>query len=113
MATKTKDRRNSKSTPGLNVTNDDALRAKVARHKELKQIERAAAAAERERKQIEAELRAEMGDEEQIVIRGVVVAKLSSERHSVIVDQTLLREAYPEAYSAVVSQKPYRFVQVL
>lgn len=113
MATTTKDRRNSKSIPGLNVTNDDELRTLVARHKELKQIERAAAGAERERKQIEADLRSAMGDEEQIVIRGVVVAKLSSQRHSTIVDQKTLREAFPEAYSAVVTQKPYRFVQVL
>lgn len=113
MATTTKDRRNSKSTPGLNVTNDDALRVMVARHKELKEVERAAAAAERERKQIEAELRAAMGDEEQIVIRGVVVAKLSSQRHSVKTDLKTLELAYPEAYSAVVTKVPYKFVQVL
>lgn len=113
MATTTKDRRNSKSIPGLNITNDERVREIQARHKELKQIERAAAEAERERKVLEAELRELMGDEEQIVIRGVVVAKLSSQRHSTIVDQKLLREAYPEAYSAVVSQKPYRFITVL
>lgn len=54
-----------------------------------------------------------MGDEEQIVIRGVVVAKLSSERHSVIVDQKTLLTAFPEAYQACVSKKPYRFITVL
>ncbi|QWY84181.1 hypothetical protein SEA_A3WALLY_374 [Microbacterium phage A3Wally] len=113
MATKTQDRRNSKSLPGLNVTNDDALRELVAEHKRLKQIERDAADAERKRKDIESQLRAAMGDEEQIVIRGVVVAKLSSQRHSTIVDQKLLLSAFPEAHAAVVSQKPYRFVQVL
>ena len=113
MATTTKDRRNSKSEPGLNVTNDDKLRAMAARHKELKHIERQAAAAERERKLIEAELREAMGDEEQIVIRDVVVAKLSSQRYSTIVDQKMLVEAFPEAANAVISQKPYRFVQVL
>lgn len=113
MATTTAQRRNSNSLPGLNVTNDEELRELVARHKELKQIERAAAEAERERKKIEAVLRDAMGDEEQIVIRGVVVAKLSSQRHTTVIDRTLLKEAYPEAFSAVVSQKPYRFVQVL
>lgn len=113
MATTTAQRRNSKSTPGLNVTNDEELRELVALHKEYKEIERAAAEAERKRKEIEAVLREAMGDEEQIVIRGVVVAKLSSQRHSTIVDQKLLREGFPEAYSAVVSKRPYRFVQVL
>lgn len=113
MATTTAERRNSKSLPGLNITNDERLRELAARHKELKQIERDAAAAERERKDIEAELRAAMGKEEQIVVRGVVIAKLSSQRHSTIVDQKLLLSAFPEAHAAVVSQKPYRFVQVL
>ena len=113
MATKTAERRNSKTLPGLNITNDERVRTIVARHKELKQIERAAAEAERERKVLEAELRDLMGDEEQIVVRGVVVAKLSSQRHSTIVDQKLLVEAFPEAASAVMSKKPYRFVQVI
>lgn len=113
MATTTQERRNSKTLPGLNITNDERVRQIQARHKELKQIERAAAEAERERKVLEAELRDLMGDEEQIVIRGVVVAKLSSERHSVIVDQKMLLSAFPEAYDAVVTKKPYRFITVL
>ena len=113
MATTTQERRNSKTLPGLNITNDERVRQIQARHKELKQIERAAAEAERERKVLEAELRDLMGDEEQIVIRGVVVAKLSSERHSVIVDQKTLLSAFPEAYAATVTKKPYRFITVL
>lgn len=113
MATTTAERRNSKTLPGLNITNDERVRQIQARHKELKQIERAAAEAERERKVLEAELRELMGDEEQIVIRGVVVAKLSSERHSVIVDQKTLLAAFPEAYAATVTKKPYRFITVL
>ncbi len=113
MATTTAERRNSKTLPGLNITNDERVRDIQARHKELKQIERAGAEAERERKVLEAELRDLMGDEEQIVIRGVVVAKLSSERHSVIVDQKTLLTAFPEAYQACVTKKPYRFITVL
>ena len=113
MATTTKDRRNSKSIPGLNITNDERVRDIVSRHKELKQIERAAAEAERERKVLEAELRELMGDEEQIVIRGVVVAKLSSQRHTTKTDLTTLKLAYPEAFSQCVSRVGYRFVQVL
>lgn len=113
MATTTKDRRNSKSLPGLNVTNDAVLLAKVQRIKELKTIERAAAEAERERKVIEAELRAAMGDEEQVIVRGQVIASLSSQRHSTITDLETLKLAYPEAYNKCVSKKPYKFVQVL
>lgn len=113
MATTTKERRNSKTLPGLNVTNDAELLAKVQRIRELKTIERAAAEAERERKVIEAELRAAMGDEEQVVVRGQVIASLSSQRHSTITDLETLKLAFPEAYAKCVSQRPYRFVQVL
>jgi len=113
MATTTKDRRNAARKPGLNVTNDAALHALVNRHKELKAIERAAAEAERERKGIESELRAAMGDEEQIVVRGVVIARLSSERKTQKIDRDTLRNVFPEAYSAVVSYAPYRYIEVL
>lgn len=112
MATTTKDRRNSARKPGLNVTNDADLLAKVRRISELKTIERAGAAAERERKQIEAEVQAAMGDESQIVVRGQVIASLSSPRHSTIVDRKTLREVFPEAYARCVSEKPYRFIQI-
>ena len=112
MATTTAQRRNSKTKPGLNITNDAELIEKVQRIREYKTIERAAAAAERERKALEAEVREAMGDESQIVVRGQVIAKLSSQRHSTIVDQKMLRDAFPEALSAVVSQKPYQFVQI-
>jgi F0F1-type ATP synthase membrane subunit b/b' len=112
MATTTAQRRNSARKPGLNLTNDAALLAKVERIRELKTIERAAAEAERERKVLEAELRSAMGDETQIVVRGQVIASLSSQRHSTIVDRETLKLAYPEAYAAVVSEKPYRFVQI-
>lgn len=112
MATTTAQRRNAARKPGLNVTNDADLLAKVERIRSLKTIERAAAAAERERKDLEAELRAAMGDEEQIVVRGQVIASLSSQRHSTITDLDTLKTAFPEAYQAVVSQKPYRFVQI-
>ena len=113
MATTTRQRRNSNVKPGLNITNDDALRVLVNRHKELKAIERAAAEAERERRKIEAELRTAMGDEEQIVVRGVVVAKLSSERHTVKIDRDTLETLFPEAAAATITKVPYRFVQVL
>lgn len=112
MATTTAQRRNSKTKPGLNITNDAELIEKVQRIREYKTIERAAAAAERERKVLEAEVREAMGGESQIVVRGQVIAKLSSQRHSTIVDQKTLREAFPEAWQAVVSHKPYQFVQI-
>lgn len=112
MATTTAERRNKNRAPGLNITNDAELIAKVSRIRELKTIERAAAAAERERKTIEAEVRAAMGDEAQIIVRGQVIASLSSQRHSTITDLETLKAAFPEAYARTVSQKPYRFVQV-
>lgn len=112
MATTTAQRRNSARKPGLNITNDAELIAKVQRIRELKTIERAAAAAERERKGIEAELRTQMGVETQIVVRGQVIASLSSQRHSTITDLETLKLAFPEAFAKCVSQKPYRFVQV-
>ena len=112
MATTTKERRNAARKPGLNITNDADLIAKVQRIREYKTIERAAAEAERKRKALEAELRAEMGDETQIIVRGQVIASLSSQRHSTLTDLDKLKTAFPEAYQAVVSQKPYRFVQV-
>lgn len=112
MATTTKERRNSKTLPGLNITNDAALIEKVQRIREYKTIERAAAEAERKRKVLEAELRAEMGDETQIVVRGQVIASLSSQRHAVVTDLKTLQSAFPEAFQACVSQKPYRFVTV-
>ena len=112
MATTTQERRNSARKPGLNVTNDAALLAKVERIRALKTIERAAAEAERERKVLEAELRADMGAETQIVVRGQVIASLSSLRHAKVPDYKKLKTIFPEAYSACVSEKPYRFVQV-
>ncbi len=110
MATSTKTR-----TPGLNVTNNADLAAKIARVAELKAVERAAAAAERERKAIEAELMQSLAasGETQFVKRGIVVAKLSSLRHSTIIDRETLKSAFPEAYQAVVSEKPYRFLTVI
>ncbi len=113
MATTTAQRRNSKRQPGLNITNDAELIADVQRIRELKTIERAGSKAERERKDVlEPKLRAAMGEETQIVLRGQVIASLSSQRSSTIVDLDKLKLAFPEAYAAVVSQKPYRFVQV-
>jgi hypothetical protein len=112
MATTTVQRRNKSRKPGLNITNDAALLADVQRIRELKTIERAGAAAERERREIESRLRADMGDETQIVVRGQVIASLSSERYSVIVDQKTLRETFPEAHAACVSHKPYKFLQI-
>ncbi len=102
-------------TPGLNITNKADLSAKLARVAELKQIERAAAAAESERKSIEAELQAALSaaGETQFVKRGIVVARLSSQRHSTILDRETLKSAFPEAYEAVVSKRPYRFLEVL
>lgn len=113
MATTTKDRRNSARKPGLNVTNDAALLALVQEHKRLKQIEREAAEAERKRKGIEADLRAAMGDEEQIVVRGVVIARLSSQRQTQKIDRDTLKNVFPEAWEATVSYEPYRFIEVL
>jgi hypothetical protein len=112
MATTTAQRRNSKSKPGLNITNDADLLAKVQRIRELKTLERAGAEAERKRKVLEAELRAEMGDEEQIVVRGQVIASLSSLRHATKPNYDLMKTAYPEAYAQCVSQVPYKFVQI-
>lgn len=112
MATTTAERRNAARKPGLNVTNDEVLLAKVERIRSLKTIERAGAEAERERKSIEAELRDAMGVETQVVVRGQVIASLSSQRHSTIVDQSTLKLVFPEAFAACVSQKPYRFVQI-
>lgn len=97
----------------LNITNKPELRAAFERIAELKEIERAGAAAERERKALEADLRAEMGDAETLVIRGNVVAKLSSPRNAHVYDYALLIEAFPECYEAIHSLKPYRFLQVL
>lgn len=113
MATTTAQRRNSARKPGLNVTNDAELRVLVERHKALKAIERAAAEAERERKLIEGQLRDAMGDETQIVVRGVVIARLSSERKTQKIDRETLKNVFPEAYDAVVSYTPYRFIEVL
>jgi len=101
------------TTPGLNVTRKPEIREKIARIVALKAIERAAAAAERERRALETEVREAMGAELQIVLRGNVIAKLSSERTSHIYDYDLLRNAFPEAYEAVHSEKKYRFLQVL
>lgn len=113
MATTTAQRRNKLREPGLNITNDQPLIDLVQAIREKKTIERAGAAAERERKDtLEPQLRAAMGDETQIVVRGQVIASLSSQRHSTIVDLDKLKLAFPEAYAAVVSEKPYRFVQV-
>lgn len=113
MATTTAERRNKKTLPGLNITNDAELIELVQTIREKKTIERAGAAAERERKnELEPRLKDAMGDETQIVVRGQVIASLSSQRHSTIVDLEKLKLAFPEAYAAVVSQKPYRFVQV-
>ena len=113
MATTTAERRNKNRAPGLNITNDDALIADVKRIRELKTIERRAAAAERERKDIlEPRLRVAMGEEDQVIVRGQVIASLSSQRHSTIVDLEKLKLAFPEAFQACVSEKPYRFVQV-
>ena len=113
MATTTAQRRNKKTLPGLNITNDAELIELVQTIRERKTIERAGAAAERERKNdLEPKLRAAMGDESQIIVRGQVIASLSSQRHSTIVDLDKLKLAFPEAYAAVVSEKPYRFVQV-
>jgi len=112
MATTTAQRRNSKTKPGLNLTNDADLLAKVKRISELKTIERAGAAAERTRKALEAELREAMGTEEQIVVRGQVIASLSSLRHATVPNYDLMKLAYPEAYQACVTQKPYKFVQI-
>lgn len=113
MATTTAQRRNKLRQPGLNITNDQAALDLVQAIREKKTIERAGAAAERERKDtLEPQLRDLMGDETQIVVRGQVIASLSSQRHSTIVDLEKLKLAFPEAYAAVVSQKPYRFVQV-
>lgn len=113
MATTTAQRRNKLREPGLNITNDQPLIDLVQAIREKKTIERAGAAAERERKDtLEPQLRAAMGDETQIVVRGQVIASLSSQRHSTIVDLEKLKLAFPEAYAAVVSEKPYRFVQV-
>jgi hypothetical protein len=96
----------------LNITNDADLLAKVQRIRELKTLERAGAEAERKRKVLEAELRAEMGDEEQIVVRGQVIASLSSLRHATKPNYDLMKTAYPEAYAQCVSQVPYKFVQI-
>jgi hypothetical protein len=112
MATTTAQRRNKNTKPGLNVTNDADLLAKVKRIGELKTIERAGAAAERTRKVLEAELRAEMGDEEQIVVRGQVIASLSSLRHATKPDYDLMKSAFPEAYEKCVAKVPYKFVQI-
>ena len=113
MATTTAQRRNKLREPGLNITNDQPLIDLVQAIREKKTIERAGAAAERERKdKLEPQLRAAMGDETQIVVRGQVIASLSSQRHSTIVDLDKLKLAFPEAYAAVVSEKPYRFIQV-
>ncbi|UDL16304.1 hypothetical protein SEA_ZOOMAN_333 [Microbacterium phage Zooman] len=112
MATTTAERRNKKTIPGLNVTNDAELLAKVQRIRELKAVERAGAAAERTRKELEAELRLAMGSEEQIVVRGQVIASLSSLRHATKPNYDLMKSAFPEAYSQCVTQVPYKFVQV-
>ena len=112
MATTTAERRNKKTVPGLNVTNDAELLADVKRISELKTLERKGKAAEKERKVIEAKLRAAMGDEEQIVVRGQVIASLSSLRSAYAPNYELMKLAYPEAYDKCVEHKPYRFVQV-
>lgn len=112
MATTTAERRNSKTKPGLNITNDAELLADVQRISELKTLERAGKAAEKQRKVIEAKLRAAMGSEEQIVVRGQVIASLSSLRSAYAPDYDLMKAAFPEAYEKCVKHVPYRFVQV-
>ena len=103
------------NVPGVNVTNNADLRGKLARVAELKHIERQGAAAERERKEIEADLQATLAaaNQTQFVLRGTVVAKLSSQRHAQLYDYKLLQSTYPEAYAAIHSEKPYRYLQVL
>lgn len=97
----------------INITNKPELRDALARITELKAIERAGAAAERERKALEADLRAEMGEAETIIVRGNVVAKLSSVRSTHKYDTELLKAGWPEAFEAVHSVSTYRYLTVL
>lgn len=115
MATATAPKPTRSKVAGVNVTNNADLAAKIARVEDLKQIEREGAAAARERKDLEAELQAALAaaGEEQFVKRGVVIARLSSQRHAHLYDYKTLQEAFPEAYQAVHSLKPYRFLTVL
>ena len=112
MATTTAERRNKSTKPGLNITNDAELLADVQRMSELKAIERAGKAAEKARKLIEAKLREAMGTEEQIVVRGQVIASLSSLRSAYAPDYEKMKLGFPEAYAACVAHVPYRFVQI-
>lgn len=113
MSTATKSTKSAADVKSLNITNKPEMRDALARIAELKEIERAGAAAERERKALEADLRADMGDAETLIVRGNVVAKLSSQRNAHVYDYAMLLEAFPEAYDAVHSLKPYRFLTVL
>ena len=113
MATATKSTKSTADVMSLNITNKPELRDALKRITELKAIERAAAAAERERKALEADLREQMGDAETLVVRGNVVAKLSSERTTHLYNYDLLVQAFPEAYTAVHSERKYRFLTVL
>ena len=100
----------------VNVTNKPELREALARIAELKEAERAGEAAKRERKALEESLifpaLSEAGAET-FTLRGNVIAKLSSERQTRLIDADTLRDVFPEAWEAVVKFQPYRFLQVL
>jgi hypothetical protein len=95
----------------INFTNDKDGLALIARRAELKQIEAAGVAAEKERKEVEAAIRERMGDAETITVRGIVALKLSSERKTIKWDHDALKLGWPEAFDAIRSEHPYRFLQ--
>lgn len=112
MATSTKT-----PTPGLNITNKPDLAADLALVAEYKAQERAGKAAERARKVVEARLQAALADagQTQFVKRGIVVARLSSQRTTGrSCDFDTLLSGFPEAYNATVTPgSHYRFLEVL
>lgn len=108
--------KNAKPVEGkvVNITNNDDAKKALARLKELKAIESAAAKAKKEREDvIEPLLREVLGDAEQFVVRGVTIAKLSSQRTNESYSKNILLTAFPEAEQAAKVTTEYNFITVL
>jgi len=79
----------------------------------LKQTEKAGEVAKAKRQALEAQrLRPALGEAREVIIRGVVALKESSQRENHSIDQDALAAGWPEAFAATRRTTPYTFFQV-